>query len=176
MKHQDLERHIKAGEIDRVTVSRNLSHPEDKGKFRLFAYGELLPPSTVNMLESTRGGPRLFRDLETVVGYLLDMGLSTFEVETIGAGAASQPAKPSKAEWMQMLIEAVPESGWISAMAWKRAQPSLADIDDEGFLITVLASDDALERQGIRCELVENPPEHPLSGNISVRDAMLGRH
>lgn len=178
MKHQDLERHIGAGEIDRVVVSRDLSNPTDKGKFRLFAYGDLLPPSTVNLLETARAAPRLFRDLETAMRYLLEMGCARFEVETMfaGAEAADVPGKAAApADWLADLADDVPLSGWISALAWKRRQESLSSLDDEAWLHVLLLRGDEIERQGIRCEPVEDPPSHPLSGNIVVRDAMLGR-
>jgi hypothetical protein len=80
----ELERYVKAGEIDEITAMGRQVLGLD-GRYTMswivYAYGETLPKSTVSHLEAARGGVRSFATLHGVDVFLTGLGVRRFQVD-----------------------------------------------------------------------------------------------
>ena len=78
---------------------------------------------------------------------------------------------------MRRLLDAVPQSGSISALDWKRAQPEreCADMPDAVWLHCVLYEVSLRRTKAFRFDPIARPAASRFDGNIMVRDVHVSR-
>jgi hypothetical protein len=86
-------------------------------------------------------------------------------------------AKPYQLAFARFLATVAATDGPVSAITWKAAEPEFDHLPGDIWLHCVLY-EAAMERRRLdrfRFERVEAAPDHPLSGNIVVRDVQVRR-
>jgi hypothetical protein len=84
------------------------------------------------------------------------------------------PDKPFRRS-MQQLLEAVPQSGSLSALDWKRAQPEYAATPDAVWLHCVLYEVSLRRTGAFRFDPVERSAGSRFDGNVLVSDIHVAR-